>query len=306
MKYVGRFPFVASAIALLPMAFSCASTRTTGGIVAGQTEVRKGKVVILAVADGKERSGDVAGGSGLAVAAALRDGLVVRGIAPFVTEQTSVAEAVKEAHSLGYDYVLRATITEWEDNATEWSGKPDSAALSVELFDLTPVLVSTATHRKKASSMALSSGTPDRFVPELVQFTILRIFGEKQPSATTPSTSSSALLPQLSPSAPRRDPRSVDPEGTSTTPPPPMSSATPYPEAMPIVATPSPSSPSAHIPEAPAAAATPQEELYYINPGGEAYHRAGCKFITREATHLPLEKAARGRRPCRTCRPPVR
>lgn len=46
---------------------------------------------------------------------------------------------------------------------------------------------------------------------------------------------------------------------------------------------------------------TPQEELYYVNPGGEAYHRAGCKFITREARQLPLQQAALGRRPCRTC-----
>jgi hypothetical protein len=44
--------------------------------------------------------------------------------------------------------------------------------------------------------------------------------------------------------------------------------------------------------------------MYYVNPGGDAYHRAGCKFVTAEASALPLAQAASGRRPCRTCQPP--
>lgn len=46
------------------------------------------------------------------------------------------------------------------------------------------------------------------------------------------------------------------------------------------------------------------EEVYYVNPGGEAYHRAGCRFIRKDAQSMSLEKAAEGRRPCRTCLPP--
>jgi hypothetical protein len=46
-------------------------------------------------------------------------------------------------------------------------------------------------------------------------------------------------------------------------------------------------------------------DLYYVNPGGEAYHRPGCKFIAADASALPLAQAAAGRRPCRTCRPSV-
>lgn len=165
---------------------ACASSQTTGGIVAGQPQPRKGKVVILPVEDGKERDGNVVGGSGRAVTAALRDSLIARRIAPLVTEQTTLVEAVKEAKALSYDYVLKAVITEWEDNATEWSGRPDTAGLSVELYDLTPVLVSTVTHRKKGPSALRVRGTPDRFLPELVQSTLDRIFSET-PSGDTPS-----------------------------------------------------------------------------------------------------------------------
>lgn len=176
MNLKRSYRLVANAGLLAMVGAGCASSQTTGGPVGGQGPLRKGKVLVLAAADGKERGGDVAAGSGRAVSAALRDGLIARGYAPLLTEQTSFAAAVSEARALGYDYVLKVTILEWEDNATEWSGRPDSAALSLELFDLSPVLVATATHRKKAASMALLSGTPDRFLPELIQFTLSRIF----------------------------------------------------------------------------------------------------------------------------------
>lgn len=51
-------------------------------------------------------------------------------------------------------------------------------------------------------------------------------------------------------------------------------------------------------------AAGAADELYWVNPGGDAYHGSGCKFITSDAVSMPLEQAAKGRRPCRTCRPP--
>jgi hypothetical protein len=164
---------------LLIASVSCASSQTTGGVVAGHAPVQRGKVVVLQVADGRERGGDPAAGSGSAVTSALRDALLARGIAPFTSDRSSLAEGISEAKQLGYDYVLKASITEWEDNATEWSGKPDSAALSVELYDLTPTLLSAATHRKKASSFTMSSGTPDRLLPELVALTLSRVFGPK-------------------------------------------------------------------------------------------------------------------------------
>jgi uncharacterized protein DUF4823 len=166
-------------VALLLVTVACASTQTTGGIVAGQAPVRKGKVLIIPVTDGKERSGEVAAGSGIRLASAISRRPCSAWHCASVSDSASIAEAVREARELGYDYILKAAITEWEDNATEWSGRPDSAALSVELYDLTPTLVSSGSHRKKASALAIASSSPDRFVPELIQFTLARVFGPR-------------------------------------------------------------------------------------------------------------------------------
>jgi hypothetical protein len=144
---------------------------------ATQPSTAKRKVLILQIADGKSRDGDTGAGSGAALAAAIRDALVARGILPFVSEYRSMEEGIKEAKGLSYESILRVTITEWEDNATAWSGNPDSAAISIELFDLTPTLISSATQRKKGSRWAMSSKSPDQWFPELVKATVTRVFG---------------------------------------------------------------------------------------------------------------------------------
>jgi len=145
--------------------------------VATQPSTAKRKVLILQIADGKTRDGDTGAGSGAALAAAIREALVARGILPFVSESRSMEEGIKEAKGLSYESVLRVTITEWEDNATAWSGNPDSAAISIELFDLTPTLISSATQRKKGSRWAMSSKSPDQWFPELVKATVTKVFG---------------------------------------------------------------------------------------------------------------------------------
>jgi hypothetical protein len=142
----------------------------------------KRKVLMVKVADGTTRGGAIGVGSGGALAAALTDALVSRGLSPFVSDRSSIADGIREAKEMSYEYVLRATITEWEDNATAWSGNPDSAAVSLELYDLAATLVSSATHRKKGSSFSMSSKSPDRFLPELVQTTVSKVFGPQKPA----------------------------------------------------------------------------------------------------------------------------
>jgi len=144
---------------------------------AAQPSTGKRKILILQVADGKTRDGGTGAGSGAALAAAIRDALVARGILPFVSECRSMEEGIKEAKGLSYESILRVTITEWEDNATAWSGNPDSVAISLELFDLTPTLISSATQRKKGSIWAMSSKSPDQWFPGLVKTTVAKVFG---------------------------------------------------------------------------------------------------------------------------------
>lgn len=170
---------VAVQVLMMAMVSAWSAGQTSGGLVAGQSTVRKGKVVVMAVADGKERSGDIAAGSGNLVRSALRDALVTRGFTPLTSESTSMPEAVKEAKELSYDYVLKATITEWEDNATAWSGKKDSLALSLELYDVTPTLIASSSHRQKGSSFAMSDSAPDRLLAKAVDAALGRIVASK-------------------------------------------------------------------------------------------------------------------------------
>jgi hypothetical protein len=75
-------------------------------------------------------------------------------------------------------YVLKVVITDWEENATEWSGKPDSVAASAELYDSSSgELVAVASHSVKGSTTAWVAKTPDRFYPEIADNLLGRLFG---------------------------------------------------------------------------------------------------------------------------------
>jgi hypothetical protein len=158
----------------------CAASQTGGGVVSQQLvpTMAGAKVVILPIADGVERKDGPAAGSGAAMTANLRDALIRRGASPLVTEATSLSAAFAEAQSMGYAYVLKATFTEWEDNATEWSSRPDSAALSAELYEVSgKTLIATATHRERGSTMTLVSQTPERFIPIISNAVLTKLFG---------------------------------------------------------------------------------------------------------------------------------
>jgi hypothetical protein len=83
---------------------------------------------------------------------------------------------------LACDYLLRGEVTEWEDNATEWSGKGDSIGLSAELFRVADgKMVSTASIRKKASAFAFVSRSPERFAQFIASSTAAKLFGLAPP-----------------------------------------------------------------------------------------------------------------------------
>jgi hypothetical protein len=159
--------------------------KSSGGVVPGRTVDHGAKILILAVPDGVEEDGR-AGGSGQAVYTALRDALIGRGVPIMTTDKTDLAGGFEQASSLGCRYLLRGMIPEWEDNATEWSSKPDVASVSLELYDVADrALTATASHRIASSSAQLFSRRPDRFIPELVDVSLAKIFGS-QPSSAAP------------------------------------------------------------------------------------------------------------------------
>jgi hypothetical protein len=182
------FRNITGIVVLITLA-ACATSQTGGGVVPGQTVRPASRIMVLPIPDGVERKDGAAAGTGGAMTAGIRDALIQAGVSPLVTEQTGLEGAIKQARSLGYDYVLKATITEWEDNATEWSGRPDSAAVSAELYDARSMqLVSTATQREEASVMAVVPQNPERFIPTLSRRIVEKLLGVTLPDAAQKPT----------------------------------------------------------------------------------------------------------------------
>ncbi len=169
-----RYMATLGALALLA---GCASSQITGGLAPGQTVKSNGKVIIMPVPDGVEQGGDTAGGSGVAVAASLRDALLRVGVSPMTVDAPDLASAVEQAQRLGYDYVLKAKITQWEDNATSWSAKADLAAVSAELYDAaSATLVASVTHKEKSSSMKMIDDSPMRYLDKISDSIAAKLF----------------------------------------------------------------------------------------------------------------------------------
>lgn len=166
--------------ALLVLAFGCSVPRSIpeGGVVAGQTIAPTGKVLILSIADGQEAGQPVANGSGRGMVAALRKVLMAHSV-PFTTTETrSNVDGFTEAEKLAYDYVMKCTITLWENNATAWSGNGDKLKISVEMFDVkTKQLAGVAGFYRVATGFTLVAGTPDRMMDECAEGALAKLYG---------------------------------------------------------------------------------------------------------------------------------
>jgi hypothetical protein len=129
---------------------------------------------VLQIANGVEAKEGPAQGTGRAVTSAVRDQLVSHGYVPLVMEPRDLVTAFEESKELGYRYLLRGEISAWEDNATEWSGRPDVAELSIEVYDvLSKSLIGSATHSIEGGD---SAKQPIRFVPELADHALAKLF----------------------------------------------------------------------------------------------------------------------------------
>ena len=161
------------------MSIACATSTTGGGVVPGQARpsLVGAKVLLIPVPDGAERKDGPAEGSGAAMTTSIRDAIIAAGGAPLVAEVSSLEAAFNQAKRVDYEFVLKAVFTEWEDNATAWSGRPDTAALSAELYDADQAtLISTATQREKGTSSTMRSRTPDRFLTAIATAVVAQLF----------------------------------------------------------------------------------------------------------------------------------
>jgi hypothetical protein len=161
----------ASVLVLALLAGGCALQRsTTGQWIQGRAFESQAVVAFVQIPPSGEAN--VSG-----VNAAIKESLFKHGIKFRPTSTVPAQQFPAIAKETGAVYVLTGSVSEWEDNATEWSANPDRAALSLELYDENGTLIATGSHRLVGSTLAAAPLSPDRFIPELVDHALGRIFG---------------------------------------------------------------------------------------------------------------------------------
>ena len=116
-------------------------------------------------------------GSAIVLVAALRSLLITHGFESYVGKTLDLEKAILEASTMQCNYVLKATVIEWEKNAPPWSGKPDSYGLSLELYTIpNGNIVGFATHRVVGPKWTGFRHHPDRFIPEAADHSLSKIF----------------------------------------------------------------------------------------------------------------------------------
>jgi len=172
--------YVFSALVIFLSGCSLPHSVKEGGPLSGKHIDPSAKVLILGIPDGQEPGQPLAIGSGKGLASSLRATLVKHGIAMTLIDSTDLSIGLQSAERDGAAYVLKCTITLWEDNATAWSGNGDKLNIAIDLYDAkSHELVAESTHKRTATGATMVVGTPERFFDEVSQGALGQIYGWK-------------------------------------------------------------------------------------------------------------------------------
>ena len=165
-------------VALAIFSSACSASRATRSSLYHNPIIVKGsKIYIMGIdgfVNGQQNSDH---GSDIVLVAALRSLLITHGFESYVGKTLNLEKAILEAETMEYNYVLKATVIEWEKNVPPWSGKPDSYGLSLELYTVPKGnIVGFATHRVVGSRWTGFRHHPDRFIPEAADHSLSTIF----------------------------------------------------------------------------------------------------------------------------------
>lgn len=70
-------------------------------------------------------------------------------------------EAIAYAKEQGFEYVAVPTITQWEQRATEWSGRPSRMGVRVAVYDVDGKLVDSTAIEGRSRIMSFTSTSPE-------------------------------------------------------------------------------------------------------------------------------------------------
>ena len=166
-------------LALIGSTAACSGSYAFEVVSTGPALDSKGSALVTIPSDGRFGQQTYAG-SGATTAKAVEAALAPRLARVEVTDAPiSAPEALTRARARGARYLVVPEIVNWEDRATEWSGKPDHVAVDLTVRD---VASDTVLHRvviKGASSWWTFGGDhPAELLPRPINEYVRQIFEE--------------------------------------------------------------------------------------------------------------------------------
>jgi len=165
-------------VALAIFSSACSVSRATrSSLYHNPNIVKDSKIYIMGIDGSYKKQQNSDRESAMVLIAAIRSLLMTHGFRSYVGKTLDLEKAILDAATMQCNYVLKATVTEWGENAPPWSGNQDSYGLSIELYGVPHGnIVGFATHRVVGPKWTGFRHHPDRFIPEAADHSLSAIF----------------------------------------------------------------------------------------------------------------------------------
>lgn len=157
----------------------CASEYKTDSFSAPSSTLDRSAIAYVAVPD-NGRYGDITyQGSAKQTTLAIFGAISTRASRAVMADTHLTHDAdLAAAKRLGASYLFEAVIINWEDRATEWSGRPDRITLKLTVYAVaTGQELASAVLNSHSSWWTLGGNHPQDLLPETLQPFVDRVYG---------------------------------------------------------------------------------------------------------------------------------
>lgn len=133
------------------------SNPAQGGLFTGS------EILLLTPADGASGT-KVTPGSGAVVANRVLYQLKTRPCKVTLESNANSIKEIDDAVLAKYKFVIAPTISNWEDNATAWSGKPCRLRLTFDIYDSNRNLITSSNIDAQGTSVTMSATDPSDLI----------------------------------------------------------------------------------------------------------------------------------------------